>query len=543
MAPLPPGLRVAGMRSRIGAWLIDSLILVAFQMGFLTFALVVGAIRVNPEAERQLQASPLVLPSVPPYDVNLPLLAVLSVVFVALNVAYAAVCWARWRGMPGQRLMSLQVGSAETGRNLSYGRALARSVVAVGIPIASLAGVLYGGFAFVSSVPWSEVTNPLPGGKADAWLAAWSGPLDVATLMAVTWPVVLLIWTAANPVKQGLHDRLAGSLVVGKGAPPWADAMRRPGYWPGFVPPEHGLPPGYWTPSGQEGLPGYGPPPGALLPGALLPGALPPGALPPGALPPDALPPGAWPLGAVPPGALWPGAQPGDGSPETSPDDPGSAADQPGSPTGPAGQPETPVGLGTWRGGWTDPYGSGPDRARGADDGTAWVQPEDASDAVPTRHAATVGRRVAAYLLDCVIVYMVFALLETAIVLLFLPTAAATLDERTYILLGLVGGVWQLAYFTIGWAVLRGTIGQRLMHMRVTDVTTGKALSWMDAVVRWAILQGPFALATIAPEALRFPVLLAAPVWAMFLLRTTTNDSNLRGLHDRFLNSRVMLEP
>jgi hypothetical protein len=80
------------------------------------------------------------------------------------------------------------------------------------------------------------------------------------------------------------------------------------------------------------------------------------------------------------------------------------------------------------------------------------------------------------------------------------------------------------------------------MHMRVADVTTGKALSWMDSVVRWAMLQGPFALLTVVPEAVRAPVMFVAPMWAMFLLYTTTNDPNLRGLHDRFLNSRVTLE-
>ena len=479
LAPLPPGLRVASMSSRLAAWLIDSLILAAFQVGFLTLTFAVGAVRINPEAQRQMQASPLLMPTVPPYDANLPLLAVLSVVFVALNVAYPAICWARLRGMPGQRLMSIQVGSADTGGNLSYGRALIRSVVAVGIPVACLAAVLYGGFAFFSSMAWSEAMNPTPGGQADAWLSTWSAPLDLAVLITMSWPLVLLVWTVANPYRQGLHDRIARSLVVGKGTPPWADAVRWPGYGPGFVPPAHGLPPGYWAPPGQDAGPGYGSPADAWSPSSWPPGALPPSVLPPGALPPGG-----------PPGTMPPG----------------------------------------------------PDGAGDAADGSGWLQSGDSSDAVPKRHAATVGRRVAAYLLDCFVVYLVFALMETAIVLLFMPSPAANLDERTYILLGLVGGVWQLAYFTTGWAVLRGTVGQRLMHMRVADVTTGKALSWMDSVVRWAMLQGPFALLTVVPEAVRAPVMFVAPMWAMFLLYTTTNDPNLRGLHDRFLNSRVTLE-
>jgi hypothetical protein len=81
------------------------------------------------------------------------------------------------------------------------------------------------------------------------------------------------------------------------------------------------------------------------------------------------------------------------------------------------------------------------------------------------------------------------------------------------------------------------------MHMRLDDATTGKALSWMDALVRWAVLQGPFALVMIVPEIARTPVLMAASGWAAYLLYTTITDPDVRGLHDRFLNSRVGLEP
>jgi hypothetical protein len=153
-----------------------------------------------------------------------------------------------------------------------------------------------------------------------------------------------------------------------------------------------------------------------------------------------------------------------------------------------------------------------------------------------------VGRRAAGYLFDCVIVYMFFSLVATLITAAFLPSTATAIDERTYILIGLVGGFMQLAYFTSSWAVWRGTLGQKLMHMSVTEATTGKALGWMDAVVRWAIIQGPFALVTIVPEAARVIVLFAATSWAMYLLYTTTTNPDLRGLHDRFLNSQVSLD-
>jgi uncharacterized RDD family membrane protein YckC len=107
--------------------------------------------------------------------------------------------------------------------------------------------------------------------------------------------------------------------------------------------------------------------------------------------------------------------------------------------------------------------------------------------------------------------------------------------------MGLVGGFWQMAYFTIGWAVWRGTLGQRVMHLEVTDVTTGNAISWMDALVRWAVVQGPFALVTIVPLVATLPVMFASVLWVMYLLRTTQLDPDMRGLHDKFLNTRVVL--
>jgi hypothetical protein len=237
---LPPGLRIAGMGVRIAAWLIDSAILGLLHGGFWVVAVAIGAVGIDPEAQRQLQASPLTLPTVAPYHANMTLLATMMAVFVVMNVAYATFFWTVFRAMPGQRLLSLQVGSAATGRNLSLGRGLIRAILALGIPMAAIAGLLLGVFALETSVPWQDMLNPQPGGPTEAWLGNWSGILDVAIVAAVGWPALLLVWTGANPRRQGPHDRLAGSLVVGKAK---ALAPAYYGYYgqvfgpPGSVPP------------------------------------------------------------------------------------------------------------------------------------------------------------------------------------------------------------------------------------------------------------------------------------------------------------------
>ena len=471
---MPPGLRVAGLGSRTGAWLIDCLILGVFQVAFWLFAGAVGIVRIDPEAQRQLEAAPLAMPTVAPYQANLPLLALLLAAFVLLNVVYAAACWSGLRGTPGQRLLSLQVGLAATGRNLGSWSALVRAVISVGIPIAAVAGVYYAVFAFETSVPWSDVMNPQAGGPAEAWLSSWSGVLLLAIFVAVGWPAVLLITTATSRTRQGLHDRLAGSLVVGKAATPrWVGSAYGPGTGPGYGQPGYGPPLGYWPPPGI-------PPPG------------------------DSPEPGA------PAGSQPAGSQPASSPPTSSQGTPPDAG---------AGNPSQGWSQSQWR---PEAPGFGE------------------TDARPAARRAVLNRRIAAYLVDCLFVLLISVVTESLVAAALFPSSGSTIDDRTYILLGLVGGFEQLVYFTASWALLKGTPIQRAMHLTVEDVTSGRALTWMDALVRWAVLQGPFALVTIVPSALRTPVQLVAVVWAVVLLSATRSGPEGRGPHDRLVNSRVM---
>ena len=433
---LPPGIEVAGIATRLAAWAVDGIIFGAFLYDFVAVAETLGAITINPAVEAELKASPLALPSASPILTNLPQLAALVVIFVLLNVAYATVCWTRFRGLPGQRMLSLQVGAADTGRNLSVKSALLRSIVAVGVPFGAGGAFTWGTLAMSAAVPWAQLQDPQPGGPAEAWVL----PLLLLMLVAVGWPLVMLAWTANSPTKQGPHDRLAGSLVVGKAKSAWRFG------------------------------PGYGAYPG------------------------------------VPPTGLL-------GSPEVGSGDPAGQA------AGPASERPMP----------------GP---------TEWppVGPAPSVDAAgrPVAAVVTIGRRVAAYLFDCAVVFIVFLTIVEVAAAAFL-NSPTVLDERTYILFFLAGGVLQIAYFTVGWVVWRGTPGQRLMHMRVTDAATGKGLSWMDALARWAIMQGPFALATIVPLAAQQFVGPAAAGWTVWLLYSTLKDPDHRAIHDRFVNSHVTL--
>jgi uncharacterized RDD family membrane protein YckC len=457
---LPPGLRVAPMGRRLNAWLLDSIVFGLFQVGFWVVAVAVGAVAVNPQAEAQMAASPTTLPTVTPYRTNLPLLAALLAVFVVLNVVYATVAWARFRGLPGQRLLSLQVGSVTTGRNLSLGRALIRAVVAVGVPVGALAGLYYILFDMIASVPWADVLDQRPGGPIDAW----ANVFGVIVLVAVGWPLLLLVWTGSSQTRQGLHDRLAGSLVVADAKMAWTHGIAPlSAYGPGYPghPGTMGLGPGYL---GYPGVPAAG-------------------------------------LG-----------DPASGDPASG--DPASG-DPPLPPAQPAPWPR-----------FTE----------------ARPTTESVSDAdKPAVHPVTIGRRLAAYLIDAAACFGMWAV-AVGVARAFQPTGAMTVDERTYIFIGLAGGLMQLAYFTASVVVWQGSPGQRMLQMRVDDFTTAKGLGWMDSLARWAVVQGPFALCTIVPEGARSIVQAAAFVWAGYLLYATVNSPDGRGPHDRLLNTRVTLD-
>ncbi|HEX7490109.1 MAG TPA: RDD family protein [Candidatus Limnocylindrales bacterium] len=476
--PLPAGLRVAAMSTRLLAWVVDGVILGGFQIAFWMVAAVFGALSVNPVAQKEIEASPMTLPSVAPYDANLPFLAALLVGFVLLNVAYATFFWARFRGLPGQRLASLQVASAETGRSLSPGKALVRAIVAVGLPVGALGAMLFSAMAIETTVPWSEIVNSSSGATTSSVLTNWSLLLDAAMLVLVLVPIFLLVGTIASATRQGPHDRLAGSLVVGRAASPMIAEPYGRGAFPGQL-----------SGQGPEQIPGQGP----GQPGT----------------------PGYWPGYENPPGV-----GPSYGAPPEYP------------PSAPDATPDAPGG------GWSAPAGSSVSPA-GLDSSRVRSPGDDHSG---TAIAATVGRRAVAYLLDCILVYGMWGLLDTAMTATFLPTGTGNYTERNLILIGLAGGLFQLVYFAFSWKFFRATLGQRAMHLQVVQFTSGKAISWMDAVVRWAVIQGPFALATIVPLVARSVALPAAACWLAILFYSTQKDPNARGLHDRFVGTRVSID-
>jgi uncharacterized RDD family membrane protein YckC len=116
----------------------------------------------------------------------------------ALSAAYFAWGWARRGRTPGMRLVGLRITS-RAGSRLTAVTALRRWLVLCG-PLAV-----------------SAVATPFLGGIGDL----------VVDLAVLAWYVVLLVSVARSPTKQGLHDRLSGSVLTKRfPSGPWTPPER-----------------------------------------------------------------------------------------------------------------------------------------------------------------------------------------------------------------------------------------------------------------------------------------------------------------------------
>ncbi len=201
-----PGLEFGGFWRRFGGYLID-IVIVGVVPGLIVLFTVAGSAlsnyvsQANSAAQSGATAPQLVLP----YSYYL----VSGVVSVGLGMLYWGVLVGAWGHTVGQAAVGLRVVRAEApGERLPVDRALLRAL------------------------PW--------------WGGGVLGLIGVETLSAIAGLAVLLalLWVAWDPRKQGLHDKIAGALVVRR-VPAFATGM--PGYAGTGYPPPPPPPGATWT--------------------------------------------------------------------------------------------------------------------------------------------------------------------------------------------------------------------------------------------------------------------------------------------------------
>ena len=163
--PGAPGLIYAGALPRTVAWLVDVILIAVLSFVILgvLIALIVGA----------------------PEQGDTTLSTVTWVGIAVIAAVYFIVCWTgRRRATPGMRALGLQIGNLDTGATLTPDQAAIR-VAALGI------------------VMWPLIAVPAIG--------------VVGGFALLVWPFVLLVSTAMNVRRRGIHDRIARTAVVQPG--------------------------------------------------------------------------------------------------------------------------------------------------------------------------------------------------------------------------------------------------------------------------------------------------------------------------------------
>jgi uncharacterized RDD family membrane protein YckC len=293
---LPPGLKIAGLGARTGAWLLDGILSGMLAIVALIVAFASHGMSVNQDWLNAVSLDPAAKPNVPMLGVQEGPLIGSVVLFVVLVALYYAGCWALFRATPAQKLLSLQVADARTGRNVPFWRALIRWVVLGGAWTVVLALYMYLAAELYSRATVSDLANPngLAYSNASAGLASGFNAVELFGLLSLLLVIVLPVSASMSDYKRGLHDRLAGTIVVGKANT--GPAYAAPQYYaPGQVPP-----PGYGQPPQAYGQPpqGYAPPSGYGQP--------PQGYVPPESVQPQA--PDEPPATSRPPVAIQPAA-------------------------------------------------------------------------------------------------------------------------------------------------------------------------------------------------------------------------------------------
>ncbi len=146
---------------------------------------------------------------------------------------------------------------------------------------------------------------------------------------------------------------------------------------------------------------------------------------------------------------------------------------------------------------------------------------------------AAVATRVIAYIIDAIILG-ILGIVIVGIIISDVTIVGNIIRAIIYAVLGFL-------YFGYTWTAWRATPGQRILGLMTVDATSGAALTWNQATMRWAFLFGPSVLNSLFPVGGGLGAIISLVILAyyIYLLYTTATDPRKQGLHDKQANSLV----
>lgn len=170
---------------------------------------------------------------------------------------------------------------------------------------------------------------------------------------------------------------------------------------------------------------------------------------------------------------------------------------------------------------------------------SGWVVPAPQAAAPVAEGVVIAGvfARLVAYSID-VLFLLCINITFDALLGLYNPTPD---DPLALAVRGLFIG-FDFLYFVGLWTSgLQGTLGMRLLRLRVLDAVTAGTLPANDALLRWLALSGATSILMLVPG-IGSTISLIGFVWVLALLVTTSTNRLHQGLHDRWARS-VVVQP
>jgi uncharacterized RDD family membrane protein YckC len=144
---------------------------------------------------------------------------------------------------------------------------------------------------------------------------------------------------------------------------------------------------------------------------------------------------------------------------------------------------------------------------------------------------ADVPNRIIAYIIDVIVLAIVFAIVS--LVLVGILKASAT----TYVIVTAINLVISIGYWVFSWSTRRMTVGMQLLGLQIGSETDGSTITTNQAIVRWAFLGVPGLLASVASywsDGLGALLSLIGFIWLIALLVSIAQSPTKQGYHDRY---------
>jgi uncharacterized RDD family membrane protein YckC len=157
---------------------------------------------------------------------------------------------------------------------------------------------------------------------------------------------------------------------------------------------------------------------------------------------------------------------------------------------------------------------------------------------------ADLGIRIGAYIIDVIIAGILFFVIGGIILGIVAGISGAAGAVLAFLFLVAFNVAFSAIYFVYSWTKLRASPGQKVLSLETVNAADGATLTQPQAIRRWLVLFGPFALLSalqlVVGSTIGSLFGLVSLGYLIYLLYTTNSDPKRQGFHDHYANTVVV---